>query len=181
MPFIAWGYFFSCMRTSGARMLTRFRTLLLNCTFHAPRSYAEWVGTGRKAVSESGPACRRQLCLCSPTDHSALPGQHWMVAAERRVRSEGCQTRRISHGSRTRMLFYVYPHKRMTTSKPSYTENVHFCIWRGAVIEGSFLTGSIMQVQTVGQRYWNDLLGADAFDCVMPTPQCQMPFYSALS
>ena len=86
--------------------------------------------------------CWIRLWRTDDTDASAhrliiglLPEQHWMVAAERRVRSEGCQTRRISHGSRTRMLFYMYPHKRMTTSKQTCTENFQFYIWRGAVIE----------------------------------------------
>lgn len=64
-----------------------------------------------------------------------LPEQHWMVAAERRVRSDCCQNRRISHGSRTRMLFYLYPHKRMTASKQPYTENFQLYLWRGGVIE----------------------------------------------
>lgn len=76
-----------------------------------------------------------------------------MVAAERRVRSKGGQTRRISHGSRTRMHFYMYPHERMTTSKQTYTENFQLCIWRGGVIDIFYQPGpraDIMQVQTVG-------------------------------
>lgn len=64
-----------------------------------------------------------------------LPEQHWMVAAERRVRSEGCPTRRISHGSRTRMLSYMHPHTRMTTSKQTVSENFQLYIWRGGDIE----------------------------------------------
>lgn len=76
-----------------------------------------------------------------------------MVAAERRVRSEGGQTRRISHGSRNRMLFYMCSHKRMTASKQTYTENFQLYIWRGGVIDIFDQPGpraDIMQVQTVG-------------------------------
>lgn len=64
-----------------------------------------------------------------------LAEQYWMVAAERRVRSEVIQNRRICHGSRTRMLFYLYPHKRMTASEQTYSENFELCLWRGGVIE----------------------------------------------
>lgn len=67
------------------------------------------------------------------------PEQHWMVAADRRVRIEGCQNRRISHGSRTRMFFYLYSYKRMTASKQTYTENFQLYLWRGGVIEIYFI------------------------------------------
>lgn len=33
------------------------------------------------------------------------------------------------------MLFSVYPHERMTTSKQTYTENFQLSVWRGGVIE----------------------------------------------
>lgn len=69
-----------------------------------------------------------------------LPEQHWIVAAERRMRSEARQTQWISHGSRTRMLFSVHPHERMTTSKQTYTENFQLSVWRGGVIEIFFPT-----------------------------------------
>lgn len=58
-----------------------------------------------------------------------------MVAAERRVRSEGCQTQRISHGSRIRILFCMHPQKRMTASKQTYSENFQLYIWREGDIE----------------------------------------------
>lgn len=68
-----------------------------------------------------------------PTDliTGLLPEQHWMVAAEKRVRSDCCPNRRISHGSQTRMRFYLYPHKRMTASEQTYSENFELCLWRG--------------------------------------------------
>lgn len=57
-----------------------------------------------------------------------------MVAAEKRVRSDCCPNRRISHGSQTRMRFYLYPHKRMTASEQTYSENFELCLWRGILL-----------------------------------------------
>lgn len=55
------------------------------------------------------------------------------------------------------MLFYLYPHKRMTASKQTYTENFQLYLWRGGVIEIFFCVKTrseprtdIMQVQIVG-------------------------------
>lgn len=83
-----------------------------------------------------------RICFRSADDTDAhrmitglLAEQYWMVAAERRVRTEVIQNRRICHGSRTRMLFYLYPHKRMTASEQTYSENFELCLWRGGVIE----------------------------------------------
>lgn len=157
MPFIALGYryFLSCrhahVRTSWMRMLPQnlqffwianlitqtLRTMCSNCAQHI-----FWI----RFRSADDTDAHRLITGLSPE-------QHWMVAADRRVRIEGCQNRRISHGSRTRMLFYLYSYKRMTASKQTYTENFQLYLWRGGVIEIFFKPvprTDIMQVQTVG-------------------------------
>lgn len=55
------------------------------------------------------PTCRRHRRCAHRLITGLLPGQHWMVAAERRVRSEGCDPEDFSRLADYNALLYVSP------------------------------------------------------------------------
>lgn len=85
------------------------------------------------------------------------------------------------------MRFYLYPHKRMTASEQTNSENFQLCFWRGIPYRTSKSRSSHHHHPPphAGGKLWANAADvtrerADAFRRAMPTPHCPMPFYSAL-